>query len=464
MLRQAIRVDDVHRIRRPGLGYVYTGRVTIGALYQGLTDGLIKYAPKTQRGFKATKNVDPEEYDRLLEIFDDRLVLDRRRASAIAVKYLMALDGSANRLLFNPDVVWNARRDPHKPEPNYDPVERQLEVYTTLTIPDSGHRHLAYWLLGLWKDNPARIPREVEIDKDGERVSRVQLLRWLERFDPFDDDESSVLVQVFNLPMELEGHLFDEYNDEGKRASNATSIELYKDKTPSRRFVSSLMEISPLFAGSEIETRSNTIGTGSRKLTTNATLDAAVKPFTRLLLDLESKDARAHDDLVRFIGAFFEEWAIFYSEYLPTASADDRHKLRQRSFALSNIIFFPLIRMAFGFWQQYHASDRDWRRAKEWKDALKKLAGTTEVTGKRGTVIQVDVMARDTSHVAQDGNPAWRETVLVPRYDRNGSQVSWMLSSTRDTREAAFHYLCEVAGVRFDRASSKGATRKSEVA
>jgi len=442
MLRQAIRVDDVHRIKRPGLGYVYTGRVTIGALYLGLNEGLIKYAPKYQRGFKATKNVEPEEYDRLLEIFDDRLVLDRRRASAIAVKYLMALDGSANSLLFNPDVVWNARRDPHRPEPAYDDAGRHLEVYTTLTIPDSGHRHLAYWLLGLWKDNPARVPKEVEIDKDGERVKRDQILSWLERFDPFDDDESSVLVQVFNLPMEQEGHLFDEYNDEGKRASNAVSIDLYKDKTPSRRFITSLMQLSPIFASSEIETRSNTIGTGSRKLTTNATLDSAVKPFTRLLIDLETKDQRAYDDLVRFMGAFFEEWAVFYPEYLPTASADDRHKLRKRSFALSNIIFFPLIRMGFHFWEQYHASERDWRRTREWKEALKKLAGTTEVPGKRGKTVQVEVMARDTSHVAQDGNPAWRETIVVPRYDRNGTIVNWTLSSTRDTREAAFHYLC----------------------
>jgi DNA-sulfur modification-associated len=463
VLRQAIRVDDVHRIKRPGLGYLYTGRVTIGSLYLGLTQGLIRYAPKYQRGFRNTKNVEEEEYERLVEIYDDRLVLDRRRASAIAVKYLMALNGSVDRLLFNPDVVWNARKDSHHPEPDYEPDRRRLEVYTTLTIPDSGHRHLAYYFLGLWKDNNDRIPKEVEIDKDGERVGREQIAQWLERFDPFDDDESSVLVQVFNLPTEQEGRLFDEYNDEGKRASNAVAIDLYKDKTPSRRFITRLMELSPIFARSEIETRSNTIGTGSRKLTTNATLDAAAKPFTRLLLDLENNDAHAYDDLTRFIAAFFEEWAVFYPEYLPTAAADERWKLRQRSFALSNIIFFPLVRMAFHFWEQYQAASQDWRRAKEWKDALKRLAGTIEVPGERGKVVQVEVMARDTYPTAHDGNPAWRETILVPRYDRRGTVVGWMLSSTRNTREAAFHYLCEVAGVRFDRASARG-HRSSSVA
>jgi hypothetical protein len=85
MFSNKTTLSDVHRIKRPGIGYVYIGKITIGQLYLALLDGDISYAPKYQRGFKPALDVDDVEYDQLVNINDDRLVLDPDRADAIAV-------------------------------------------------------------------------------------------------------------------------------------------------------------------------------------------------------------------------------------------------------------------------------------------------------------------------------------------------------------------------------------------
>jgi Pyridine nucleotide-disulphide oxidoreductase len=44
------------------------------------------------------------------------------------------------------------------------------------------------------------------------------------------------------------------------------------------------------------------------------------------------------------------------------------------------------------------------------------------------------------------GNPAWQGKILIRRFDRNGKPTGWSPSSTRQSRDAAYHYLTEVRG------------------
>lgn len=443
--KKTVAIEDVHRIKRPGIGHVYVGRISIGDLAEALADGDLRYAPKYQRGMKQS---DDNYFDSetLLEITNERLEIQVKRAEAMAAKYLIALGDDPERVLFNPDVIWNARYDPER-QPEYDAKQRVLTVRTTITIPDSAHRHYAYYLLWKWAANPESIPEDITLSADdGESISSGDLEKLIQNFDPFDDEESAVLVQVFNVSKEREGWLFDEYNVEGKRPSNAASIDMFSDKTASRRFVMALMERCAIFDRNEVEVRSNTIAPASRKLTTIATLDAAIKPYSKRLLVLE-KDKRKHADLVDFFVHFYAEIATHIPEFQPTASGKARQDLRKRSFAIANIIYFPLFRLAFDLWEKYSQGGIDWRTEQEWRDGIARITGKTKVTQEDGSVIEVPVMARDSDEPGWTGNPAWQGKILTQKFDSQGQAQGWSLSSTRQTRDAAFHYLAQVAGV-----------------
>jgi hypothetical protein len=252
------------------------------------------------------------------------------------------------------------------------------------------------------------------------------------------------------VPTALEGQLFDEYNVEGKKPSTSASIDMYTTKTSSRRFVAALMAKCPIFGSSEVETRSNTIGKLSRKLTTIATLDVAIKPFSKRLKELEA-NKHQYADLVEFFCTFYSEWASHFPAFLPTASGNTRTHLRKTSFALSNIMFFPMFRLAFQLWDRYTANNDDWRAETDWRDGLARLAGnvTVEVKGPDGKLVKTDVpvMARDSVDPYQVGNPAWRDIILVQQFNAKGESIGWSLSSTRQTRDAAYHYLIRVSGL-----------------
>lgn len=444
--KKTVQIEDVHRVKRPGIGYVYVGRISIGELAEALVDGDLRYAPKYQRGMKPhDENV--FDNDTLLEITNDKLEIQVKRAEAMAAKYLMALKDVPDRMLFNPDVIWNARLDTDR-MPEYDAKSRTLTVRTTITIPDSAHRHYAYYLLAQWAANPEAIPDDVVISEDGDSISSGELEELIQGFDPDNDEESAVLVQVFNVSKEQEGWLFDEYNVEGKKPSNAASIDMYSDKTATRRFVTALMEKCPIFHRDEIEVRSNTIAPASRKLTTIATLDAAIKPYSKRLLTLEKdKEGKAKvADLVEFFSHFYAEIASHVPEFQPTASGKARQDLRKKSFAISNILYFPLFRLAFDLWEKYTTQGIDWKTVQEWKDGIARMTGDVEVTID-GAKMKVPVMARDALEEGWHGNPNWQGKILVQKFDSSGEPQGWSLSSTRQTRDSAFHYLAQIAGV-----------------
>jgi len=448
-LSSRIEVSNVTVINRPGVGPIYRAVITIDQLYEVLRDGFIRYAPKYQRGFRRSQEDIPEaDYDLLLPITDDRLQLDVRRARAMAVKFLMPLAGdNRSKRLFTSFVVWNARRGQDRPEPVLRD-DGTLELRTIITVPDTGHRHFGYYLLGSWKNNKTSIPDEVTID-EGDVVTRAEIEKWLELFDPSDPDTSSLFVEIYNLEPEQEGWLYDEFNADAKPQAGAVAIDLNHDKTPSRRFVYRLMERSPIFDRTQVETRANTIGSKSRKLTTNATMESAVRPYSKRLARLEREPSSAYDDLLSFVVAFFAEWANHFPAFQPEASGDQRQEFRAESFALSNIMFFPLFRLVFELWEKYHAEGVEWTKQDEWRDAIARLAAKVTIPDPEDSTkkTKVDFMSRK--------NPTWQGKILVKKYDSNGEVSGWSLSSTRQTRDAAFHELVRQAQVKLPAAKSR---------
>jgi hypothetical protein len=116
---------------------------------------------------------------------------------------------------------------------------------------------------------------------------------------------------------------------------------------------------------------------------------------------------------------------------------------------MTNIMFFPMMRMAFELWTKYTKDGVNWRSEDEWKDALAKLAVPVTTKDANGDPVTVDVMARDYTDENGNlvpGNPDWRGKILVEKF-KDGKPTGWSLSSTRQTRDAAYHYLVATAEV-----------------
>jgi hypothetical protein len=419
------RLEGVTGILRRGVGMVYRAIVSVGDLAGFMRRSVVRYSPKYQRGFKKSLgDVEELRYAQLLPIDHPDLQLDPARASVMAVKFLQGR-------LYTSHVTWNARQEPGNPEPNFEESNGILTLEHTLTIPDTGHRHLAYFLLDRWKVDNSTIPEEVNVD--GSPVSEDEIRGLLQRFDPAKE---LVYVEIFNVPAKGEGLLYDEFNADLKPPSTAVALDLNPEKTPSRRFMAALMKRSKIFSRDEVETRRNTIGNKSRKLTTNATIEGALRPMTADLAKLEGSPT-TYEDLLSFVAAFFEEFARNYKAWQPNATAEERHSFRAGSFALSNIMMHPLMRLAFDLWNDYQDRGVDWQRDNAWRDVVTRISGRTTTTDPDGG-------AQWQGQVFDRKNPDWKSRIVIRTFDENGNP-GWSLSSTRQTREAAYQYLREVA-------------------
>ncbi len=443
-----IIISDVTKIVRPGVGPVYRAVVPMSTVYEMLRDGYIKYSPKYQRGFQpgVVDSKSAGDFEELLPFDNSEIQVKESRSAEIAVKYLLGSSnrriGGAIKALYSADLTWNARRDEDRPAPTYDEDTRELSVRSMITVPDSAHRHRAYYLLGRWLAHPSDVPARVDVDGTG--VPRSDILDLLDQVDLSDESVHSTFVTIYNLDAEREGYLYDEFNSDAKPPAGAKAIALNPEKTPSRRFVQRLMLTSSVFEAPEIETERNSIGSKSRKLTTNATLVAAADQQKKLLekLELDGQEHR-YDDLVDFVAEFFEEWASHFPAFLPGQSADFRHRFRSESYALSNIMFHPLFEFAFEIWSKHDAAGSNWRANDGWRDAIARIAGTTnERDDETGEHVETDVMSKL--------NPAWRGRIQVKTLNKDGT-VGWSLSSTRQTRIAAYDYLARIAGIKEDR-------------
>jgi hypothetical protein len=417
----------VRRIHRRGIGWIYRAEISLQDLFEAIRRSVVRYAPRYQRGFKKWDAKTEAELDQLLPIGHPELQLSLDRSRAMAVKYLKGR-------LYTSHVTWNARQEPGYPEPEYHDENGTLTIETPITVPDTGHRHLAYYLLALWKKNPEEIPMQVIVD--GTPVSREEIAKLLADLDLSDE---FVFCDVYALTAAQEGYLYDEFNSDAKPPARAVAIDLNPHKTPARRFIYGLIDRCAIFSRNEVETRGNTIGSKSRKLTTNSTLEGAVRGFEKKLATLEGTPK--HEDLMDFTCAFYQEWAKIYREFLPSATGDARHDLRERSFALSNIMFHPMFRLIIEMWEDYEKRGIDWRSDNDWKDVVAAIGGpVTTKDPDTGQQITVDVMSRD--------NPDWQGKILIKQFNQDGTPTGWTISSTRQTRDAAYNYLRSVAAMK----------------
>jgi uncharacterized membrane-anchored protein YjiN (DUF445 family) len=84
----------------------------------------------------------------------------------------------------------------------------------------------------------------------------------------------------------------------------------------------------------------------------------------------------------------------------------------------------PLFRIVFRLWDEHVDNGTNWRNDKKWRTVIAKIAR---------------VMDRE--------NPAWNGRIKVQVLNKQG-EIDWSLSSTRQTREAAYQYLCDIAGIK----------------
>ena len=159
-----------------------------------------------------------------------------------------------------------------------------------------------------------------------------------------------------------------------------------------------------------------------------------MKKLIELERDRGAGKSKQYDDLISFFYAFYSEWGSHYSAFMPKATLADRQKLREETFASSNIMFFPMFRLAFEIWEKYQQEKIDWRKSSEWKTGLAKLAGTIAKNGKK-----IGVMSRE--------NSDWHGKILIETFNKKtGKPTGWSLSSTRQTRDAAYAYLKDLFG------------------
>ena len=85
----------------------------------------------------------------------------------------------------------------------------------------------------------------------------------------------------------------------------------------------------------------------------------------------------------------------------------------------------------------------------EWKNGLARLAGDVEIPDPNDEpkTLMVPLMARDVAEADMPGNPAWYGKILIQQFDPAGESKGWSLSSTRQTRDAAYHYLAKASEV-----------------
>lgn len=430
-ISSAIVVGNVRDyVDLPGTGRIYRALVTVNTLARLLRKSVVRYAPQYQRGFKKVQE-DPGAYHVLLPITDSSLQINRKRAEEMAVKYLQGV-------LFAASLVWNARKDADEPAPEYDATTHDLKIFSDITIPDTAHRHLCFYVLWEWSQDPSKIPTQVIVNDAP--VKQADIQKMLQKFDP---KTATVFLEIYHLTPKEEGFLYDQFNFDARSPQKAVGNALNPLKTPARRFVlDGLMRVSPIFDESEIEMHANNIGTDSRKLWTNNTLVGAADNFKKLLVQLEGENGKtgAHKDLQNFFAAFFKEYAAHFPAVEAGASRELRMKTRNESFAISNIMIHPLFRLAKDLWLTYRNNKTDWTNQTEWKDAVAKLAQTITVKDAEGNkIFSGNVMDRK--------NPEWVGKILVENYGPTGV-TGTSLSSTSQTRNAAYGYLLEIMEIK----------------
>ena len=444
----AFTITKVHEAHRMGVGTIFTGVIPILDLFHLMDRNLIMYSPKYQRGFNArsAKNKTEADYDKCLSIFDSDVNIETGRSNEIAMRYLLGCTPEQPKQLFDYQIIWNARKEKgHTCEPLQPETCRQLvldgdelTIDARIVVPDSAHRHRAYYALGSWYENPepgGPIPNSIDVDGDiwdGETIGKM--VKDCLHLD--ETDLHTARVDIFHLTGVEEGRLWDQINSDARKASKSVEIDMDYERNAERRFVKAIMNQSEMFSADEIEKRATTITRNSRKLTTNSTLVTAVEPYKAILQKLEDESPPDHQDLVDFFIAFFDEWANHFPAMAPGAKTEDRVVMRGQSMAGANVMYFPLIELLFKIWDIYNDNGDAWIGKSEWKNVLARLAGHIDEKDANSFLIM------DRDNTDWDGRVFITTTRMKKRPD--GSEypdTKRSISSTRDTRASAFAYL-----------------------
>ncbi len=438
-IEPSLNFTNVDRIQRRGGYDIYRTQVSIKTLYDLLKNGVVQYSWKYQRGVKSRHKLDENEpqyaEETLFKITHKDLEIKQSRADEIAAKFLL-------NELYSCTLVWNIRRSGDGwREPEFDSEKRTVRFFVNqISIPDSAHRHLAFYTLYKWSKNPDDIPNDVPIGTDGRKIDQGTLVEKLELFDATDINFSSVLVEIRTLPIEKEGHIFDEYNEEGKKTSKSKAADIHPTKDVTRRTWKKLELACDIFHKDEIEIQSNSINKNNRKLTTASTITAALKQFEKELLTYEEEAPGKYDDLINFFSKFFEEWSHHITEFEHMASGKARQKSREESIALENIFFFPMFKLAFRLWKYYENSGKNWKNENDWKKALANIAGDSSHNDPSNQNRKLKILDKR--------NPEWVGIIMVTKFDKQGNKKN-SINNTATSRASAYDHLLRVSKLPF---------------
>ena len=427
------QVKGVDRIERVGVGSIYKAVISIKNVYKLLKNNDVKYSPVNQRGFKGKYEageyeLSEEMFYELYSITHDNIDVNHERANEMAVKYLMGnaiVPSEPGARLFTCDLIWNVRPDDDEEHSvEYDQNNRTLKIYNPIVIPDTAHRHLAYYTMAKWKRDPNSIPLKVNVqDKD---IKQDEIKKKLEDVDFNDEDKHSVFLLIYNMTVQMEAQMFCEFNEDQKKVAKAKGIFLKPDKTSARRFfcfgvMRKDSDEDHIFSKNQVEEHVTNVPVKSKKLTTTSTMVGALEQFIPKLNDLE-KDKKDLNNAVEFFKEFFTEWARLHDGMPVGSTTQQRQVFRARSYASANIMYHPLVRIWFDFLDEYKEKSIDWRSQKsDWRKKLAKL-GRME---KYSEVIKMNEDGKPTI-VGIDGVPKKKDDEgKKVNVDSSGKRLKW---------------------------------------
>ncbi|NOU99491.1 DNA sulfur modification protein DndB [Paenibacillus planticolens] len=398
----------------------YKGTIQLKTLYHAMKRPYVMYCPATQRGEYDPENPDyviSADYNHFHSITYPYLALDESKVNEMTVQYLR------NQLYWS-DLIWNARVDEDLPTSlEYDENLRTLRIYSTITMPDSAHRHRAYYRIFEWCKEPEKIPSKVELTQIGVTITRSEIESLLQTFDP----NKAESVTVHHLNPEKEGELFRQLNNTTKKANPAQVIRVNPDMNAVTRTINRLYSQCEVFNRLEIEETRTTIHSKSRKLVPNSTLQEAIKQYAKLLADLETHEPGAYQDLLDCITDFFKRLSQFYPEMKPGADRETRwHSRKMESFIIENVMFHALFKIVFETWKAFNNRSQSWKNDPLFIRIVNGLSKNIRLPDHSF----VNIMSRR--------NPNW-----VGRIVNHQGRIS----NNRPSQAAAFDYLSDEIGL-----------------
>lgn len=305
-----------------------------------------------------------------------------------------------------PNLMWNLRGG----ETTWVYVRdlRELQIFQGVaTRPDTNHRHHAI----------IRVHRKY-----------IQFVQHTGKMgmDRYNPDRQYSLI-IYTDTFDGEARRFYVYNTLGWRVSTSTAYYI-ESKTESpllhTKLARELMDMSGTL-NRNVEVLNSQVSRNSAKMITFGTLVDALKGAFPIIDDDDYLSLRTY-----LLGCLAELHRLLPDE-IGLLSVSKRQRVREKTVADQAVLWHAYFRLA----ALAHDIGIDLRQA------LNGMRHPVRCLRRDGTWYQGDPLARE--------NPAWQEKgVIVP--GKKGLRVS----NTRESRQGAFDYLCEITGVGRARPSS----------